>query len=380
MIIAVYVNDLLLIKSKFSDVFDFKNKLMIRFRVKNLKEVAFYLKIKIIRNRQNRKMKLSQTIFIKRLMKNCEFHELKVRSVSTFMKCIDFTTKFNGQTYTAIFDEIHVYQMILESLQWLVIMTKQNIVYFINKFAQFSVNLTPIHMQAVKRMIRYLTKTNELCIWYGFSDECEKNLINYTDSAYDDNVTTRRFHSDYVFKLWNGSISHSSKRQYIVVIFFIEAEYVVECNAAKKAFFISQIMIELKHKINDFVDLRADNQNAIKLVNNFLNHARTKHILIQFHYVQELMENDYVQITYVNIKNMIADGLTKTLSFEKFKNFVIMLKLITSVIEKIWNWWKKKVFFYAKIKSAMIIKIKVLEVDSHSCECKASHVQLVLSD
>ena len=214
-------------------------------------------------------------------------------------------------------------------------MMRQNIIYSTNKLAQFSVNPTPTHMQAMKRMICYLTETNELCIWYGPSDEDEKNLMNFTDSAYDNDVTTRRFHSDYVFKLWNDSIFHSFKRQYIVVTFFIEAEYVVECNAAKETFFISQIMIELKHKIDDFVDLRADNQNAIKLVNNLLNHARTKHIPIKFHYVRKLMKNDYVQITYVNIKNMIANGFTKALLSEKFKNFVIMLKLIISMIEKI---------------------------------------------
>ena len=95
LIITVYVNDLLLIESKFNDVFDFKNKLMIRFHVKDLKEVTFYLKIKIIQNKQNRKIKLSQTIFIKRLIKNCEFYELKIKSVSIFMKCIDFIKEFN---------------------------------------------------------------------------------------------------------------------------------------------------------------------------------------------------------------------------------------------------------------------------------------------
>ena len=138
-------------------------------------------------------------------------------------------------------------------------------------------------------------------------------------------------------------------------------------------------MIKLKHEIDDFIDLRIDNQNAIKLVNNSLNHARTKHISIQFHYVRKLMKNDYVQITYVNIKNMIANGFTKILSSEKFKNFVIMLKLITSMIEKIWNWWKKEVFFYAWIESAIIIKMKMLEIDFHNCECRTSHVQLILN-
>ena len=94
-------------------------------------------------------------------------------------------------------------------------------------------------------------------------------------------------------------------------------------------------MIELKHKIDDSIDLRADNQNIIKLANNLFNHARTKHTLIQFHYVQKLMKNGYVRITYVNIKNMMADNFIKTLPPEKFWAFVVMLSLTTSVIEKI---------------------------------------------
>ena len=47
------------------------------------------------------------------------------------------------------------------------------------------------------------------------------------------------------------------------------------------------------------------------------------------------MKNDYIQITYVNIKNMIANDFIKIFSFEKFKNFMIMLELIIPMIEKI---------------------------------------------
>ena len=374
MIVAVYVNDLLLIEPKLSDVFDFKKKLRVRFRVKNLREIIFYLKIKIIRIRKNRKIKFSQIVFIKRLINDCGFQKLEIRSISIFMKCIDFTMNFNGQTYEAISDEIHAYQIILESLQWLTTMIRQNIVYATNKLAQYIVNSTSTHMQILKRMIRYLTETNDLNIRYDFSNKNEENLMNYSDSAYGDNVIIRRSHSDYVFKLWNDSIFHSSKRQNIVATSFIEIKYIAECNATKKFFFIAQIMIELKHEINDSVDLRADNQNVIKLANNLFNHARTKHIPIQFHYVQKLMKNDYVRITYVNIKNMMTNGLTKALPPEKFWTFVVMLSLTTSVIEKVWNWWKKKMFFHAWAEAAMIIKMKMLDIDSHSCECRANHV------
>ena len=56
-------------------------------------------------------------------------------------------------------------------------------------------------MQVLKQMIRYLAETNDLNIRYDFSNEDEENLMNYFDSAYDDDVTIRRSHSGYVFKL-----------------------------------------------------------------------------------------------------------------------------------------------------------------------------------
>lgn len=108
-IITVYVDNLLLIVSKINDFFIFKKTLTKRFRVKNLKKMKFYLKIKIIRNQKNRKILLNQTVFIEQLINDCDFQKLKIKSINTFIKCIDFTIKFDDQTYNVIFDKIHAY-------------------------------------------------------------------------------------------------------------------------------------------------------------------------------------------------------------------------------------------------------------------------------
>ena len=84
-----------------------------------------------------------------------------------------------------------------------------------------------------KQMIRYLIQTSDLKIRYNFLNKNEENLMNYSDSAYNDNVIIRRLYLNYVFKLWNDLIFHSFKRQNIVVTFFIKIEYIVKCNATK---------------------------------------------------------------------------------------------------------------------------------------------------
>ena len=53
MIIAVYVDDLLLAGPELRAILDFKEKLGGRFRVKDLGKITFYLGVKIIRNRKN---------------------------------------------------------------------------------------------------------------------------------------------------------------------------------------------------------------------------------------------------------------------------------------------------------------------------------------
>ena len=53
-IVAIYVDDLLIYNFKKIDIYNFKKKLVERFRIKNLDFILFYLKIKIIRDRKNR--------------------------------------------------------------------------------------------------------------------------------------------------------------------------------------------------------------------------------------------------------------------------------------------------------------------------------------
>ena len=103
-----------------------------------------------------------------------------------------------------------------------------------------------------------------------------------------------------------------------------------ECSASKEAYFLAAVLDEIGFGIEGPVDLRADNQAAIKLAYNPVNHARTKHIPVRYHYVRELVEQGIVQLTYISTKDMAADGFTKALKPDLFKRFVGMLELANS--------------------------------------------------
>ena len=70
-----------------------------------------------------------------------------------------------------------------------------------------------------------------------------------------------------------------------------------------------------------------DNQGVIALAKNPVNHRRIRHINVSYHFVRELIVNKTLKYNYISTKEMVTDGLTKSLTPEKFAEFIAMLEL-----------------------------------------------------
>lgn len=64
--------------------------------------------------------------------------------------------------------------------------------------------------------------------------------------------------------------------------------------------------------------LKADNQSAIALSKNNVQHARTKHIDIRHHFIRECVETGTITLEYVPTEDNVADFFTKPLARERF--------------------------------------------------------------
>ncbi len=71
----------------------------------------------------------------------------------------------------------------------------------------------------------------------------------------------------------------------------------------------------------------ADNQAAIKMGSNPVNHPRTKHIDTSYHYVRNKVEERAIRLKYIPIDQMVADDLTKPLESGKFLRFRSVMRL-----------------------------------------------------
>jgi hypothetical protein len=70
-----------------------------------------------------------------------------------------------------------------------------------------------------------------------------------------------------------------------------------------------------------------DNQEIIALIKNSQFHARTKHIDIQTHFVREKVIDEFINLIYVFIDQMIVDDFIKSLIRDKFVQFRTALEI-----------------------------------------------------
>jgi hypothetical protein len=86
----------------------------------------------------------------------------------------------------------------------------------------------------------------------------------------------------------SGAIFWSSKRQPTIALSMTQAKYMASMQATKEAIWVTQLMKELGYmKRMKAMVIRCDNKGVISLTKNPTQHARTKHIDVQHHFVQE---------------------------------------------------------------------------------------------
>ena len=75
------------------------------------------------------------------------------------------------------------------------------------------------------------------------------------------------------------------------------------------------------YEVDNAVQIKCDNENAIKLASNPVFHARTKHIEVHYHFLREKVLKKEVELLGVRTNDQVADIFTKALEKPKFQLF-----------------------------------------------------------
>ena len=323
LIVSVYVDDIQIYGPRGSKhIPELKKELHIRFAMTELGPCTYYLGMEIQRDRNKRTVRITQTTYLKKVL--ARFGMSNCASAPTPMVA---GTQLQEETVDQARPEvIHEYQSMVGSVMYPMIQTRPDICFAVTILSRFNQNPNSKHHAAVKRIIRYLKGTLHHGITYGLGN----GLEGYTDADWASDSETRRSLGAYVFLLYGGAISWSSKRQQSIALSSCEAEYMAQTQAAKEAIWLTRLLSELDVGFGlptKPVLIKADNQGAIALTKDPRYHSRTKHIDIQWHFVRDQVETGAVTFEWVPTGEMTADGLTKALTNDKFAAFLRQIGL-----------------------------------------------------
>ena len=268
-IIAVYVDDLILITSGLDLMVHLKNCLAAQFKMKDMGPPHYLLGITVDC------ISIHQKQYILRLVKRLRMEDAK--PVSTPADISVKLTKDDGVSKEVDSTE---YQSLVGSLLYAAIATRPDFSQAVGAASKFC--SSSIHVTAAKRILRYLKSTANTVLTYCKSSGV--SLVGYSDADWAGDLATRRSTSGTLFLMSEGAISWTSKIQSVVALSSSEAEYIALSMATQEATWMQKLLNDLHARVRP-VKIMEDNQGAIAIAKNPVTHARTKHIDIRFHYV-----------------------------------------------------------------------------------------------
>jgi hypothetical protein len=212
-----------------------------------------------------------------------------------------------------------VYRSMIGSLLYLCA-SRPDIILLVCMCARFQANPKEVHLRAVKRIMRYLVYTPKFGLWYPKGSTFD--LTGYSDVDYAGCKIVRKSTSGTCQFLGRSLVSWASKKQNLVALSTAEAEYIVAGHCCAQLLWMRQTLRDYGYKLSK-VPLLCDNESAIRMVDNPVEHSRTKHIDIRYHFLRDHQQNGDIEIAYVSTHNQLADIFTKPIdekTFSKLRN------------------------------------------------------------
>jgi ribonuclease HI len=299
---------------------EYKAKFNNKYKMKDLGDAEWILGMRVKRDRKERTLHLDQEVYINKLL--TKFDMSKCNPIGTPADPSQRLTQKQSPTTKEEQEQMEriPYRQLIGGLLYAAISTRPDIAYAVNNLSSFLQNPGPAHWIAAKRVLRYLKGTTALGLTYNGKNQNDIHVNAFSDSDYGGDTDTRRSTTGFVIRINNSTISWTSKRQPTVALSSAEAEYMAISEAVQEVKWITQLLEELNYKQRESgpITLYSDNQAAIAISENDVNHTRTKHIDIRHHFVRESIKNKQIKPEWVATANQIADINTKALGGTMF--------------------------------------------------------------
>jgi len=207
-----------------------------------------------------------------------------------------------------------LYRGMVGSLLYLASWTRPDIAFAVSELSRFVSNPGKPHLEAAKRVFRYLKKTMNLGLVYRSSpSEMPSNTLwGYVDSDWAGCPDSRRSTSGFVFMLNGAAISWRSKRQTTVALSSAEAEFISASAMVQEVIYLRKFLANLGYPQTEPTPVFADNETCIAWSEGSVGGSeRAKHIDLRVHFVHEARTAGHLELRKLDSKVNAADILTK---------------------------------------------------------------------
>nr|GEY48974.1 copia protein [Tanacetum cinerariifolium] len=194
--------------------------------------------------------------------------------------------------------------------------SRPDFVFVVCMCARYQASPTKKHIEALKRVFRYLRGTINWGLWY--PKDTDIALMAYADADHAGCQDTRRSTLGSAQFLGDKLVSWSSKKQKCTMISTIEAEYIVMSRCCAQILWMRSQLTDYDFVFNK-IPLYCDNLNAIALCCNYVQHSRSKHIDIRHHFIRDQVKKCVVKLYFMTTDYQLADIFTKALLRERFE-------------------------------------------------------------
>jgi hypothetical protein len=222
LLLFYYVDDIVVMykDEDANKVDNFQQQLFFQLEMRTMGEIEWFLRIRVICDRQSRKMWLLQDSYIDKMTLKYKIDTSKKEPGSP----MDISKPLQRNLDQATKQDILVYQQRVGAINYAAVMTRPDIAHCALALLEHLTNPSIHHLDVANRCLQYLHYTKYYGIKYNATAKAQQVFIASCDALFADDKDTRRSSQGYGFTLFGGMIDWKANKQKTVTTSSTEAE------------------------------------------------------------------------------------------------------------------------------------------------------------
>ncbi|GJS82037.1 putative ribonuclease H-like domain-containing protein [Tanacetum coccineum] len=291
LLVQVYVDDIIFGSTNKDLCTAFEKLMKDKFQISSIGELTFFLGLQVQQKEDG--IFISQDKYVAEILK--KFNYTDVKSASTPVDLEKPLVK-DGDADDV---DVHLYRSMIGSLMYLT---------------------------ASRPDIIYLKRKPTLSLWY--SKDSPFELVSYTHSDYAGATQERKSATGGCQFLGNRLISWQCKKQIVVATSITEVEYVAAASCRRQVLWIQNQLLDYGYNFMNTV-INIDNNSTICIIENLVQHSKTKHIEIRHHFIRDCNAKKLIQMVKIHTDYNVVDLLTKGFDAGRFQYLVSSIGMLT---------------------------------------------------